>query len=395
MFQRHQYQTLASRLENEPRRFVQVLFGPRQSGKTTLVTQFTQQTHQLTHYAAADAVSISGQTWISQQWSIARLKLKQSTGKVVVLILDEIQKIENWSESVKLEWDSDTRNAINLKVVLLSSSRLLLQQGLTESMAGRFETIYMGHWSFDEMQTVFDFSPEQFVWFGGYPGATTLIDDESRWRQFVSDALIETSISKDILMLTAVAKPALIRRLFEIGCHYSGQILSYTKMLGQLADAGNTTTLANYLRLLDTAGLLGGIQKYSPRLIRQRASSPKFMVHNTALITAQQNQPFQTILSNPEQWGRWVESAVGAHLLNSSISSSFKLYYWRDRGDEIDFVMSVDDRIIGLEVKSGRTQTSSGMAAFGKQFSPDKTYLIGDTGLPWQEFLSLDPMELF
>ncbi|HCW75054.1 MAG TPA: AAA family ATPase [Candidatus Marinimicrobia bacterium] len=395
MFQRHQYQTLASRLENEPRRFVQVLFGPRQSGKTTLVTQFTQQTHQLTHYAAADAVSISGQTWISQQWSIARLKLKQSTGKVVVLILDEIQKIENWSESVKLEWDSDTRNAINLKVVLLGSSRLLLQQGLTESMAGRFETIYMGHWSFDEMQTAFDFSPEQFVWFGGYPGATTLIDDESRWRQFVSDALIETSISKDILMLTAVAKPALIRRLFEIGCHYSGQILSYTKMLGQLADAGNTTTLANYLRLLDTAGLLGGIQKYSPRLIRQRASSPKFMVHNTALITAQQNQPFQTILSNPEQWGRWVESAVGAHLLNSSISSSFKLYYWRDRGDEIDFVMSVDDRIIGLEVKSGRTQTSSGMAAFGKQFSPDKTYLIGDTGLPWQEFLSLDPMELF
>ncbi|OIO56294.1 MAG: AAA family ATPase [Candidatus Marinimicrobia bacterium CG1_02_48_14] len=395
MFQRHQYQTLASRLENEPRRFVQVLFGPRQSGKTTLVTQFTQQTHQLTHYAAADAVSISGQTWISQQWSIARLKLKQSTGKVVVLILDEIQKIENWSESVKLEWDSDTRNAINLKVVLLGSSRLLLQQGLTESMAGRFETIYMGHWSFDEMQTAFDFSPEQFVWFGGYPGATTLMDDESRWRQFVSDALIETSISKDILMLTAVAKPALIRRLFEIGCHYSGQILSYTKMLGQLADAGNTTTLANYLRLLDTAGLLGGIQKYSPRLIRQRASSPKFMVHNTALITAQQNQPFQTILSNPEQWGRWVESAVGAHLLNSSISSSFKLYYWRDRGDEIDFVMSVDDRIIGLEVKSGRTQTSSGMAAFGKQFSPDKTYLIGDTGLPWQEFLSLDPMELF
>jgi len=395
MFQRHQYQTLASRLENEPRRFVQVLFGPRQSGKTTLVTQFTQQTHQLTHYAAADAVSISGQTWISQQWSIARLKLKQSTGKVVVLILDEIQKIENWSESVKLEWDSDTRNAINLKVVLLGSSRLLLQQGLTESMAGRFETIYMGHWSFDEMQTAFDFSPEQFVWFGGYPGATTLIDDESRWRQFVSDALIETSISKDILMLTAVAKPALIRRLFEIGCHYSGQILSYTKMLGQLADAGNTTTLANYLRLLDTAGLLGGIQKYSPRLIRQRASSPKFMVHNTALITAQQNQPFQTILSNPEQWGRWVESAVGAHLLNSSISSSFKLYYWRDRGDEIDFVMSVDDRIIGLEVKSGRTQTSSGMVAFGKQFSPDKTYLIGDTGLPWQEFLSLDPMELF
>ena len=395
MFQRHQYQTLASRLENEPRRFVQVLFGPRQSGKTTLVTQFTQQTHQSTHYAAADAVSISGQTWISQQWSIARLKLKQSTGKVVVLILDEIQKIENWSESVKLEWDSDTRNAINLKVVLLGSSRLLLQQGLTESMAGRFETIYMGHWSFDEMQTAFDFSPEQFVWFGGYPGATTLIDDESRWRQFVSDALIETSISKDILMLTAVAKPALIRRLFEIGCHYSGQILSYTKMLGQLADAGNTTTLANYLRLLDTAGLLGGIQKYSPRLIRQRASSPKFMVHNTALITAQQNQPFQTILSNPEQWGRWVESAVGAHLLNSSISSSFKLYYWRDRGDEIDFVMSVDDRIIGLEVKSGRTQTSSGMAAFGKQFSPDKTYLIGDTGLPWQEFLSLDPMELF
>ncbi len=223
-----------------------------------------------------------------------------------MLIIDEIQKIGNWSEAVKREW-SDTAQRQSLKVVLLGSSRLLLQQGLTESLAGRFETLFIGHWSYREMKEAFDFTLDQYVWFGGYPGAATLINDEERWRRYITDSLIETSISKDILMLTRVDKPALMKRLFELGCGYSGQILSYTKILGQLQDAGNTTTLAHYLRLFNTAKLLGGLEKYSPEMVRRRASIPKFQVHNTALISAQQQHSFQEIAANPSRWGRWVE----------------------------------------------------------------------------------------
>jgi hypothetical protein len=280
-------------------------------------------------------------------------------------------------------------------VVLLGSSRLLLQQGLTESLAGRFETLFIGHWSYREMNEAFDFTPEQYVWFGGYPGAAALINDEERWRRYITDSLIETSISKDILMLTRVDKPALMKRLFELGCGYSGQILSYTKILGQLQDAGNTTTLAHYLRLLDTAGLLGGLEKYSPEMVRRRASIPKFQVHNTALISAQQQYSFQEIVTNPSQWGRWVESAIGAHLINHARTDAINLFYWRQGNHEVDFVLEHKGKVIGLEVKSGRTGHASGMAAFEQQCKPYKVLLVGNSGIPWQEFLELESLELF
>ncbi|MBL7794826.1 MAG: DUF4143 domain-containing protein, partial [Saprospiraceae bacterium] len=312
-----------------------------------------------------------------------------------LLILDEIQKIDNWSEQVKKEWDVDTRNKLALKVVLLGSSRLLIQKGLTESLAGRYEAGYVGHWSYAEMKEAFGLSPEQYVFFGGYPGAIPLIEQETRWKNYVLDALIETSISRDILLLTRVDKPALMRKLFELGCAYSGQILSFNKITGQLQDAGNTTTLAHYLRLLDTAGLLAGIEKYSPDQLRQRASSPKFQVHNTALLSAQQPNSFLEIQLQPDKWGRWVESAIGAHLLNYSLQERFQLYYWRHLNDEVDFVITNGKVVVGLEVKSGRSQRASGMDAFRKQFKPDKVLLIGNEGLPWQEFLSFNPIALF
>ena len=311
------------------------------------------------------------------------------------MVIDEIQKIDNWSETVKLLWDTDTRNKVNLKVILLGSSRLLLQQGLTESLAGRFESTYMGHWSFDEMQQAFGWDVNQYVWFGGYPGSATLINDEERWKTYVTESLIETSISKDILMLTRVDKPALMKRLFELGCLYSGQILSYTKVLGQLQDAGNTTTLSHYLELLDTAGLLAGIEKYAPDVIRQRSSSPKFQVHNTALISAQRNDLFKDILAKPDQWGRMVESANGAHLINHSLTEKFNLHYWREQNEEVDFVIERKGKVIGLEVKSGAAGSTSGMTAFKNKFNPDKVLLIGNAGLPWQDFLKLNPVSLF
>jgi uncharacterized protein len=394
MFERHHLQILIKRI-HEPRRFLQVIMGPRQVGKTTLVTQLAVQAKIDYLFVSADSIAASNATWLEQQWEAARIKLVQHETKEFLLVIDEIQKIDNWSETVKLLWDTDTRNNLNLKVILLGSSRLLLQQGLTESLAGRFESTYMGHWSFDEMQQAFGWDVNQYVWFGGYPGSATLIDDEERWKTYVTESLIETSISKDILMLTRVDKPALMKRLFELGCLYSGQILSYTKVLGQLQDAGNTTTLSHYLELLDTAGLLAGIEKYAPDVIRQRSSSPKFQVHNTALISAQRNDLFKDTLAKPGEWGRMVESSIGSHLINHSLTDKFNIHYWRERNDEVDFVIERKGKVIGLEVKSSAAGSTSGMTAFKNKFNPDKVLLIGNAGLPWQDFLKINPVSLF
>lgn len=294
--------------------------------------------------------------WLEQQWETARVQYQASGSEDFILAIDEIKKISNWSEVVKKLWDEDTKTKSKIKVILLGSSRLLLQQGLTESLAGRFETTHVGHWTFSEMHDAFDFTHEQYVWFGGYPGAASLISDEERWKKYVNDALIETSISKDILMLTRVDKPALLRKLFELGCLYSGQILAYTKIVGQLQDAGNTTTIAHYLNLLNTAGLLAGIEKFSGSEIRQRSSSPKFQVYNTALITSQQPEMLAEVQRKPELWGRWVEVAIGAHLVNNQLSGGYTVLYWRHRNDEIDFVLERKGKVIGIEVKSGLTQ---------------------------------------
>lgn len=326
---------------------------------------------------------------------IAELTIRQSGRNEGLLVFDEIQKLVNWSEAVKREWDLDTLNGTGLKVVLLGSSRILLQQGHTESLADRYETTYMGHWSFNEMQEAFGYNEDQFIWFGGYPGAASLIQDERRWKQYVLDSLIEASISRDILMLTRVDKPALMRRLFILGCQYSGQILSFNKILGQLLDAGNTTTLSNYLNLLDTAGLLNGIEKYSPDLIRQRSSSPKFQVYNTALMSAQNDLTFQEVKMKPDLWGRWVESAIGAHLINSSLAGEFSVYYWRDHNDEVDFVLLYRGKVIAIEVKSETRNKISGMMEFKKKFPYCKVYLIGASGLPVSQFLQTNPIDLF
>jgi len=393
MFERPHLQVLINRMQ-EPRKFIQVILGPRQVGKTTLVNQLVQKYPFGSIVVSADAIGAYNTYWLEQQWEIARIKLAQNGGKEFLLVVDEIQKIDNWSEIVKSLWDQDTSNHIPLKVVVLGSSRLLIQQGLTESLAGRFETTFMSHWSYSEIQAAFGWNEQQYVYFGGYPGAASLVSDEQRWKQYIRESLIETSISKDILMLTRVDKPALMKRLFELSCNYSGQILSFNKMLGQLKDAGNSTTLSHYLSLLSTAGLVTGIEKYSNNIIRKKSSSPKFQVYNTALISAQSNTSFEEAMGNPAIWGRLVESAVGAHLLNQSVSGDFALSYWREGNDEVDFVID-QKQLIGIEVKSGTTQNTSGMAAFKKKFNPDKILLIGNTGLTWQAFLQIKSGELF
>jgi predicted AAA+ superfamily ATPase len=394
MFKRPHFQELTDRLR-EQRRFIQVLMGPRQVGKSTLTEQVLQELKIPFLSISADAVLNAGSIWLDQQWEAARIEYERAGSSEFLLAIDEIQKIGNWSEIVKKLWDEDTRKKRNIKVILLGSSRLLLQEGLTESLAGRFETTYLGHWSFAEMHEAFGFTAEHYVWFGGYPGAASLVEDEDRWKKYVNDALIETSISKDILMLTRVDKPALLRKLFELGCLYSGQILAYTKIVGQLQDAGNTTTLAHYLHLLDTAGLLAGIEKFTGEELRQRSSSPKFQVHNTALLTAQQAASLNEVQKQPDVWGRWVESAIGAHLVNHQLSEGYTVNYWRDRNDEIDFALVKKGKVIGIEVKSGAARKTQGMDAFKKKYAPEKVLLVGSSGLPWQDFLKIPPSQLF
>jgi uncharacterized protein len=372
----------------EKRRFVQVLAGPRQVGKTTVVRQVMAASKIPAHYASADEPSLRDRTWLEQQWDIARLKAGESKSGAL-LVLDEIQKVAHWSSVVKLLWDADTHSDVPLKVVLLGSSPLLIQSGLTESLAGRFEVIAVPHWSFPEIREAFGWNLEQYIFYGAYPGAAELISDPERWRRYILDSLIETTISRDILLLTRVDKPALLRRLFQLGCAYSGQILSYQKMLGQLTDAGNTTTLAHYLDLLRGAGMLAGLAKYARGQVRQRGSSPKLQVLNTALMSAQDGRSLTQARQDSDHWGRLVESCIGAHLFNSSFGTNISVTYWRERNHEVDFVLQEGNATVAIEVKSGgRHESLPGMEAFVHQFKPKRQLLVGGQGIALEEFLS-------
>jgi uncharacterized protein len=385
-FRRQAASTLASRLA-EPRRFIQVVAGPRQVGKTTLVQQVTDALPVPVRSASADEPTLKSTDWIAGQWDAARLSIADHTSGV--LVLDEIQKIPGWSETVKRLWDEDTRAGLSLHVVLLGSAPLLIAQGLADSLAGRFETIPLAHWSFAEMGAAFGWTLDEYLFYGGYPGAAPLIGEPARWARYVADSLIETSISRDVLLLTRVDKPALLRRLFELACRYSGQILSYTKMLGQLQDAGNTTTLAHYLDLLAAAGMVCGLPKYAGDVARSRGSSPKLQVLNTALMTVVSGITLGEARADREFWGRLVESAVGAHLTNAAMRGECTVHYWRDRNREVDFVVQAGRTLVAIEVKSGRSpQAHAGTAAFREAFQPTRTLMVGGDGIALDEFLT-------
>ena len=396
MFLRPISQVLSNRL-NEPRRFIQTLIGPRQTGKTTIARQIISKANIPSHYASADEPVLKDREWIEQQWERACFALPSRDGqKQGILVLDEIQKVTGWSETVKRLWDEDTAAGLQLHVVILGSSQLLMQEGLSESLAGRFEIIPITHWSFTEMRDAFGWDVNRYLYFGGYPGAVDLIQDQERWRRYIIDSLIETTVSRDVLLMRRVDKPALLRRLFELGCLYSGQILSYQKMLGQLQDAGNTTTLAHYLNLLEGAGLLVGLQKYAGRKIRRRSSSPKLLVLNTGLTSALSTLSFEEAKSHPDFWGRLVESSVGAALANGIRGRSLELSYWSSRNREVDFVLSYGDRVIAIEVKGGRKKTGvPGMEKFSKEFPVQRKLLVGSHGIPLEEFFSVQAEEWF
>ncbi len=394
MFQRAMGDTLARRLK-QPRRFIQVLAGPRQVGKTTIARQVMQSAGLPCHYASADEPALKGTVWVHEQWETARMLCDRGTVPGL-LVLDEIQKLPGWQETIKRLWDEDTAAARPMHVVLLGSSPLMVHRGLTESLAGRFELIAVPHWSFDEMHRAFGWKLDQYLYFGGYPGAAQLVDEPDRWARYVLDSLIETSISRDVLLMTRVNKPALLRQLFELGCRYSARVLSYNKMLGQLQDAGNTTTLAEYLSLLGGGGLLIGLHKYAGQAVRRRASSPKLLVMNTALMNASAGVPFSSARRDHAHWGRIVETAVGAGLANGIMGTDMKLYYWNDGNREVDYVLRRGDKLVAVEVKSvGRRDTLPGLEKFCREFPNARPLLVGADGIPLEEFLQTPPEQHF
>ena len=369
-------------------------------GKTTLVHQVVQAISLPHTVEVADAVDPKDSDWIRRVWESARTTMRLRGERERLLVIDEVQNLDNWSEVVKREWDEDTRHGVNLKVVLLGSSRLLLKRGLTESLAGCFELIRLGHWSYQEMQDAFGLSLDEYIYFVGYPGAATLIKDEKRWRKYIKDALVAPAIGKDALMTSIIYKPALMKQLFELGCGYSAEMLSLTKLLGQLQDAGNVTTLASYLEILDQCALLTGLQKYANDEARKRNSIPKYQVYNNALLTAYKGRSFEMDRTDARLWGRWVESAVGAHLLAMADEAGFEVYYWREadsskKTNEVDFILVNNGEVIAIEVKSGRRTMNSGLPAFADTFHPKNSFVVGSGGISLEDFLSADIKVLF
>lgn len=393
-YRRPHYNLMLNRL-NEKRKCIFVLAGPRQVGKSTLMAQLAENMGKPVFQFNADAVSMDNADWIGQCWETARSRMELQRLEEAILVIDEIQKISRWSEQVKREWDADTLKRRNLKVVLLGSSRLLLRKGLTESLAGRFELIRMGHWTFSEMKNAFGLTLPQWIYYGGYPGTVDYMGDFKRWKKYVKDSLVAPAIEKDVVMTSNIYKPALLEQLFEVGCSYSGELLSLTKLLGQLQDAGNVTTLSAYLEILKQSNLLCGLQKFARDEARKRQSIPKFSVFNNALLTAYRGRGFEKDFTDPQTWGRWVESAIGTYLLDAASDNDCHLYYWRERNEEVDFILESQGEIVAIEVKSGKRGMNSGIPVFREKYHPLRSMVVGTDGIPLEEFLSIDVMQIF
>ncbi len=394
MYKRPEYQTIKTRLK-EPRKFIQVIMGARQIGKSTVVKQVLQDLDTPYQFFSADNVPATNHAWISNCWAAIRSLQENNAWESAILVIDEIQKISNWSEVVKKEWDSDTFHDRNIKVLLLGSSRIMLEKGLSESLAGRFEEIRMSHWSYREMKECFGFTLDQYLFYGGYPGAASLIEDDDRFQQYIQSAIIEATINKDILMDTPISKPALLRQTFELGAAYSGSLLSMNKMLGSLQDAGNTATLAGYINLLDESGLLCGLQKFSIDMARRKASIPKLQVYNNALKMVYSPLTFEQAITDRKAWGHIFESGIGAYLVSQAFVHRFEVFYWRERNDEVDFILRKKGSMVAIEIKSNAEKRTAGLDKFKEFFAPQSSFIVGEGGINAEEFLSMDIKKLF
>lgn len=391
MFERDFVATLVDRLK-EPRRFMQIVVGPRQTGKSTAVTQALDKAALPALEFSFDRPRDARAGRLEELWREAR-RLAADEGQAV-LFLDEVQKVPDWSDTVKALWDEDSRSDLDLKVVLAGSSSLLLERGLSDSLAGRFEEIRSTHWTFAECREAFGYSLDDFLYFGGFPGAAALRSDEDRWLDYIRSSIIDATLDQDILQIESVKKPALLRALFDVGAAYSAQEISYRKLLGQLDDQGNTDTVAHYLELLSKAGLMSGVMKFSEKALNSKSSSPRLLVHDTALMVAASDEDRSLLVSDPERRGHLVETAVGAYLLGRSQKEHFGLYWWREGNDEVDFVVKKGRKRTAIEVKSGRVKGSRGLGSFVNAYPGTYALIVGSDAFPLEDFL-LGKVSLF
>ena len=390
-YERPHLAILKSRMA-EPRRRMQIIMGPRQVGKSTMVGQFLDTTDIPFDYFAADGVNRYDTAWIANHWQEARMKMDLHGEREHILIIDEIQKILGWSEQVKAEWDADTRHKRNLKVILLGSSRILLQKGLDESLEGRFEPIKMGYWEWNEMKDAFGFTMQQYIYFGGFPGLAPDIHDEDRWRDLMEDSIITPILTRDILEIEEIRNPALLRQVFELACMESARELSLTKMQGAM-NSGTVPTIKSYLNILDQTMTVKPLQKYAPSPIKEKNSVPKMQVYNSAFRNRYGQYTFEEAVTNPTEWGRQVESAVGAYLANRSQLDGFELLYWRDEHKrECDYVLKKGQTLVAIEVKSSNADDSIGFEQFKTRFADHiaAAFIVGPEGLPLEDFFSMD-----
>lgn len=396
MYQRRHLNILKSRMA-EPRRRMQIVMGPRQVGKSTLVGQFTEGISVPFDFFAADGVNRFDSSWIPNKWQQVRMRMDIHSEQEHILIIDEVQKIRGWSEQVKKEWDEDSRSHRNLKVILLGSSRLLLQKGLEESLEGRFETIKMGYWDWQEMHEAFGFSMDEYVYFGGFPGLAPGIQDEDRWRNLMEDSIISPILTRDILEIEEIRNPALLRQVFELACIESAKELSLTKMQGTM-NSGTVPTIKNYLDILNKSMIVQPLQNYSPSRVKEKQSVPKMQVFNNAFRNRFGTFSFDEARVDPAEWGRQIESAVGAHLANRSMMDDYELFYWRnERRQECDYVLRKGQALVAIEVKSGSVDKTVGFEKFKEQFADKVTaaFIVGPQALPLEDFFIMDLKSLF
>jgi predicted AAA+ superfamily ATPase len=387
MYRRPQSYELERRLA-EPRRFIQIILGPRQVGNTTLVRQALDGCDKPTFSISADDLEMTGREWLIEKWKRAR-SIATASGSCV-LSVDEIQRVPDWSSIVKRLWDEDTASGCRVQVVLTGSSTTLIRKGMSESLAGRFEVLRAGHWSWPEMRDAFGVLLDEYLIVGGYPGPMEFRSTPDRWRDYMQQSIIESTLALDVLSLERIDKPALLRNLFILGTSMSTQIVSLQKLLGQLQDSGNAATIAQYLSLLSDSGLLTGIEKYTATAVRSRAASPKLISTAPALLSAILGLSGSAESIDPTLRGQIVESAVGSQLLGLTRGTTTFVKYWREGNAEVDFVLQSPRQLVLIEVKSGDSRRAyRGAEQFRKMHGDARLIVVGGDGMRLDVFLGM------
>ena len=347
---------------------IQVVQGPRQTGKTTGVLHFLKSQKKIFHYVSADGVLGNGLSWILNEWQ------KACDKKAAYFVVDEIQKITDWPGVIKQIGDKNARSAKPIQFILLGSSSLQIQKGLTESLAGRYQIVPVHHWNFlESKKLVPKMTLEQFLEVGGYPGSYRFLKNHDTFTNYIKQSIVEPVLHIDLLSFSRIQKPALFKQVFEILCHYPAQEISYTKLLGQIQDKGNTDLIKTYISFYERAFLFKSLQKFSARPVKIKSSSPKVLPLSPC---------FSLFGHSNNLLPRVFEATVGAQLLRLP----GELYYWREKNKEVDFVFRYKKTTYAIEVKWGNKKNSSGMDVFLKKFKTAVPVFINRNN--YESFLS-------